>query len=392
MTENISKIILNIFKKKFKNKKIYLHEPDIKKSDHIYLKKCISENNISSTGKFIQKFEKKISNFTGSKYVVLTNSGTSALHISCLLSNIKKEEEVLVPSFTFVATVNVIKYCNATPHFVEVEHKNLNIDFIKLRKYLKKISRIQGNKCINKKTGKRIRAIIAVHVFGHPVNIKSLLEISKEFKLEVIEDAAEALGSFFKKKHVGTFGKFGTLSFNGNKIITCGSGGAILTNSKILDAKARHLVATAKINHPFKFIHSETGYNYRLSNINAAIGLSQLNRIEKMIKQKRSLYKFYQEIFLNIKYFSLIKEPKDSKSNYWLQSIIIKKTFSHLTEQIIKNLISKKIFVRSGWDLMTSLKPYKNCPKMNISVAKSVQKRIVCLPSSSFLINNLKKK
>ena len=386
MTKNFSKEIYKIFK----NKKFFLHEPDVKISDYKYLKKCILENNLSTTGNFIEKFQKKISNFTSSKYAILTNSGTSALHISCILSNIKEKDEVLVPSFTFVAPVNAIKYCGAIPHFVEIEDKNFNIDFIKLKKYLKKITKIKGKNCINKKTGRIIKAIIPVHVFGHPVDVESLIKLSKEFKLNVIEDAAEALGSFYKKQHVGTFGKFGVLSFNGNKIVTSGAGGAILTNDKVLAEKAKHLVATAKKKHPFKFIHDRIGFNYRLPNINAALGLSQLNRIQNMLQKKRDLFKFYEKKFSNIKYFSLVKEPKNCKSNYWLQTIIIDKNFSKFTDKIIKNLISKKIFVRAGWDLASNLKPYKNCPKMNLSIARKIQKRIINIPSSSFLIQSLK--
>ncbi len=386
----ISKKIVKIFKKKIKLNKVYLHEPDLNKSDTVYLKDCIKQNAVSAAGKFIQKFENKIVNLTKAKYAISTNSGTSALHISCILMNVKENDEVLVPAFTFVATANAIKYCGAIPHFIDIEESHFGVNVSKLNNYLKEISIKKGNFYFNKKTGRKIKAIIPVHVFGHFMKINELIKLAKKYNLSIIEDAAEAIGSYYKNKHAGTFGHIGALSFNGNKTITCGAGGAILTNNKKVAQKARHLIATAKVPHPYNYIHDEVGFNYRMANLNAALGYSQIKRIKQILKKKRKLFNFYNKIFKENSYFKLINEPKKSKSNFWLQTILIKEKYSKLTGEIIKDLNDKKIYVRPGWELMTNLKHFKDCPKMDLSISKKIYKRIINIPSSSFLERYIK--
>ncbi len=386
----ISKKIVKIFKKKIKLNKVYLHEPDLNKSDSVYLKDCINQNAVSAAGKFIQKFENKILNLTKAKCVISTNSGTSALHISCILMNVKENDEVLVPAFTFVATANAIKYCGAIPHFIDIEENHFGVNVNKLDNYLKEISIKKGNFCFNKKTGRKIKAIMPVHVFGHFMKINELIKLAKKYNLSIIEDAAEAIGSYYKNKHAGTFGHIGVLSFNGNKTITCGAGGAILTNNKKVAQKARHLIATAKIAHPYNYIHDEVGFNYRMANLNAALGYSQIKRIKKILKKKRKLFNFYDKIFKGNIYFKLINEPKKSKSNFWLQTILINEKYSKFTKKIIEDLNDKKIYVRPGWELMNNLKHFKNCPKMDLSIAKRICKRIINIPSSSFLERYIK--
>jgi len=390
MKNNISQQLARILKKKIKLKSIYLHEPDLSKSDIVYLKDCIKGNTVSSVGTFIKKFENKISSLTKAKYVVATNSGTSALHISCILTNIQKNDEVLVPSFTFVGAVNAVKYCGGIPHFVDIEESHFGINVKKLTNYLKKIAIKKKNICINKLTGRRIKAIIPVHVFGHLMKINELTKLAKKYNLLIIEDAAEAIGSYYNKKHAGTFGNIGVLSFNGNKTITCGAGGAILTNNKSIAQKARHLISTAKIAHPYKYIHDQVGFNYRMSNLNAALGYSQIKKIGKILKKKRKLFYFYNKIFKGNTYFKLINEPKKSKSNFWLQTILINEKYSNYVQKIIEDLNEQNIYVRPGWELMTNLNYLKNCPKMDISIAEKVCKRIINIPSSSFLINYIK--
>ena len=386
----ISKKIVKIFKKKIKLNKVYLHEPDLNKSDSVYLKDCINQNAVSAAGKFIQKFENKILNLTKAKYAISTNSGTSALHISCILMNVKENDEVLVPAFTFVATANAIKYCGAIPHFIDIEENHFGVNVNKLDNYLKEISIKKGNFCFNKKTGRKIKAIMPVHVFGHFMKINELIKLAKKYNLSIIEDAAEAIGSYYKNKHAGTFGHIGVLSFNGNKTITCGAGGVILTNNKKVAQKARHLIANAKIAHPYNYIHDEVGFNYRMANLNAALGYSQIKRIKKILKKKRKLFNFYNKIFKGNTYFKLINEPKKSKSNFWLQTILINEKYSKFTEKIIEDLNDKKIYVRPGWELMNNLKHFKNCPKMDLSIAKRICKRIINIPSSSFLERYIK--
>ena len=390
MEKKISQEIINIFKFKFKFKFLHLHEPDLDKSSVQYLKNCIKTNSVSTIGSFVKKFEEKISDLTGAKYVITTNSGTSALHISCLLADVGKNDEVLVPSFTFVATANAVKYCNGIPHFVDIEDRHFGIDFDKLRIYLKKIAVVKKNFCINKNTGRRIKAIIPVHVFGHPVEIKKLLSLSKDFKLFIIEDAADALGSFYNNKHVGTFGNLGILSFNGNKPITCGAGGAIITNNKALAKKASHLVATAKLANSNNFIFDKVGYNYRMPNINAALGYSQIIKIRKILKKKRKLFLFYKKIFAKLLFLKILDEPNKSRSNFWLQTLVLNKEYKNLSNKIIKNLNLNKIYVRPGWELMVNLKHFSKYPRMDSLTAKNTYKRIINIPSSSFLINKIK--
>lgn len=385
--ENITKSLIKTLKK-FKKKKLFVHEPDIRTNDFSYLKDCIDKIEVSTVGSYVNSFEKKISNITKAKNVILTNSGTSALHISCLLAGIKKNDEVLVPAFTFVASVNSILYTQGIPHFVDTKKNNLTIDFKKLDKYLSKISKKYKGRTINKKTNRTIKAIMIVHPFGHPADCDQIIKISKKYNLEVIEDAADSLGSFFKNKHVGTFGKIGVLSFNGNKIVTCGLGGAIITNDNKIAKEARNLISVSKSNHKYKFIHNKIGYNYRLANINAALGLSQLERFKNTLRLKRKLFKFYDKE-INKNYFKLFEEYGDKKFNYWLQTIMINKKYKSKVDKILDQLTKNRFNLRKGWELMTSLSYLKKYPKMNLDSSKDIQSRIINLPSSSFLTKNI---
>ena len=383
ITDNLIKTL-----KKFKKKKLFVHEPDIRTKDFNYLKDCIEKNEVSTVGSYVNSFEKKISNITKAKNVILTNSGTSALHISCLLAGVKKNDEVLVPAFTFVASVNSILYSQGIPHFIDTKKNNLTIDFKKLDKYLNKISKKYKNRTINKKTNRTIKAIMIVHPFGHPADCDQIIKISKKYNLEVIEDAADSLGSFFKNKHVGTFGKIGVISFNGNKIVTCGLGGAIITNNNKIAKEARNLISVSKSGHKYKFIHNKIGYNYRLANINAALGLSQLERFKNTLKLKRKLFKFYNKE-INKNYFKLFEEYGDKKFNYWLQTLVINQKYKSKVDKILDQLTKKGFNLRKGWELMTNLNYLKKYPKMNLDSSKDIQSRIINLPSSSFLTKNI---
>ena len=254
---------------------------------------------------------------------------------------------------------------------------------------MNKISVIKKNRIINKKTGKIIKAIIPVHVFGHPCDIENIIKLSKKFKLKVVEDAAECVGSFYKKKHLGTFGDLGCLSFNGNKIITTGGGGAILSKSKKLNDKIRHLITTAKVSHKWEYIHDKIGYNLRLPSLNAALGIAQMKKINKFLRSKRKLFLEYSKIFKNIDGVKIFKEKKNSRSNYWLQTLIFEKKFNHIKNKLIKAGYQKKIYMRPVWRLISELKPYRNYQKMDLSGAKSIYKNAINLPSSQKLINNI---
>jgi len=363
-----------------------LHEPYFSGKEIKYLNDTIKKNFVSSAGAYVNKFEKKIVKYTNTKFAVAVVNGTQAIYISLKACNVQRNEEVLVPALTFVGTVNAISYLGAKPHFVDSHIKNFGIDCLKLEKYLNKISKIKGKKCINTKTGKVIKAIIPVHIFGHACNIDEIVKIAKKFNLIVIEDAAEALGSFYKKKHLGTFGDIGCISFNGNKIITTGGGGMVITNKKHLAKKIKHLTTTAKIKHKWDYIHDEIGYNFRMPNLNAALGLAQLEKIQLFLKAKKHLFKKYFKVFNKMKGISLFKEPKKAKSNYWLQTLVLSKNNIKLRNKILKESHDKSIYVRPVWKLISDLKPYKKNQKMNLSGARDIYNRTINLPSSQSLI------
>ncbi len=381
--------IQNIYKCIFKvtgSGKHFLHEPFFDKTEHKFVSKAIDTQFISTAGQNTFEFEKKISNLTKSKYCVSTTSGTSAIQIALLASGVKPYDEVLVPSLTFVGTANAISHCGAIPHFVDSDIKNFGIDVEKLRDYLKKNFRIYKNILINKKTRRKVKAVVPVHVFGHACSVNEINKIAREFKLRVIEDAAEALGSYLGSKHLGTHSLFGCLSFNGNKIITTGGGGAIITNNYNYFKIAKHLATTAKIPHKYKYIHDKVGFNYRMPSLNASIGIAQLLKLKKFISAKRKLFTEYEKSFSKIDGVKVYKEVKNNKSNYWLQTLVLDDNYTGLKEKIIKFCISKKIFVRPSWTLLSELKPYKNFPKMNLSGAKNIEKKIINLPSSQGII------
>ena len=255
---------------------VALHEPEFDGNEWDYIKECLDTNFVSSVGKFVDRFERDLEQYTGAKHVIAVSNGTSALHISLLLAGVEQGDEVLVPALTFVATANAVVYCGANPHFVDSEKESLGIDPEKLKTYLQATTTLIAGQCRNRSSGRVIRAMVPMHTFGHPSKIKELLEVCKEFNIAMVEDAAESLGSFYSEKHTGTFGLLGTLSFNGNKTITTGGGGAILTDDSTLAKRAKHLSTTAKVPHKWNYVHDEVGYNYRLPNLNAALGCAQL--------------------------------------------------------------------------------------------------------------------
>ena len=368
----------------------FLHEPSMGKKETNYVTETIKNNFVSTKGIYVQKFEKKIKNYTKANHVTSTINGTQAIFIALKALGIKQNEEVLVPALTFVGTVNAIIYLGAEPHFIDSNIKDFGIDTRKLENYLKKIVIFKKNKSINKKTGRVIKAIIPVHVFGHPCDIEFILRLAKKYKLKIVEDAAECLGSFYKNKHLGTFGDAGCLSFNGNKIITTGGGGAVLSKNKNLNEKIRHLISTAKVQHKWEYIHNEVGYNLRLPSLNAALGLAQISKINFFLKQKRKLFLKYNNIFDKIRGVKLFKENKFSKSNYWLQTLILDNKNIHLKNKLLKSGYSRKIFMRPAWKLISELRPYKNKQKMNLNGARDIYKRVLNLPSSQKLMDKIK--
>jgi aminotransferase in exopolysaccharide biosynthesis len=359
-----------------------LHEPSFKGNEWQYIKECLDSTFVTSVGKFVDKFENDLVDFTGAKHAVAVVNGTAALHIALKVAGVCAEDEVLVPALTFVATANAVTYCNAVPHFVDSEEITLGIDASKLCHYLKINTRQDSGNCVNQKTGRIIRAIVPMHTFGHPSNLEELLEICEDFNLVMVEDAAEAIGSYYKNQHVGTFGLIGTLSFNGNKTITTGGGGAILTNDDALARKAKHLTTTAKLPHPWEFRHDQIGFNYRMPNINAAIGCAQLEQLPEKLKLKRALFKRYNSVLSGIEGLSLVKEPVNCQSNYWLQTLLLDQDISSLRDSILQETNLAGYMTRPAWVLLNELTPFKDSPSMDTTTSKSLSTRIINIPSN----------
>jgi perosamine synthetase len=378
--------IFKILSKIKKKNSLPLHEPTFKGNEWKYLKNCIDSTFVSSVGEYVNKFEYEISRYTGVKYSICTSNGTSALHLALRVLNVKQNDEVLVPSLSFVACANAISYMGAIPHFIDVSIESLGVCPNKLEDYIKKSTTIKNGFLINKSTKRIIKAIIPMHTFGHPVQIKEILKIAKKFNLLVIEDAAEAIGSFFDNKHVGTFGQIGVLSFNGNKTITTGGGGALLTNNKKYSDLARHLSTTAKKTHKWEFIHDHIAYNYRMPNINAALGCAQLENLEEKLLRKRNLYNLYNKLFKDIDGIYLFKEQNLCKSNYWLQTLILDKSSKVLRDKILDVTNKNGIQTRPIWRPLHLLKHFRNSPKMNLENTINLYNRIINIPSSDNLI------
>lgn len=367
-----------------------LHTPFFDSKEEEYVLDCVRSNFVSSVGEYVNKFEKALSDFTGSKYVVSCVNGTSALHIALKLAGVDSNDEVLIPSMTFVATANAVSYCGAIPHFVDVDELTLGIDAKKLDFYLGEIVDFVGGKVVNKQTRRTIKAIVPMHTFGHPVDIDELKKVADKYNIIIIEDSAESLGSFYKGIHTGLFGKLGILSFNGNKIVTTGGGGAILTQDEELATKAKHITTTGKVPHKWEFYHDIIAYNYRLPALNSALGLAQIEKLTLFIEKKRRLAEFYKKAFRNFDEFDFFVERDYAKSNYWLNAIILKKEFESSRDEILNETNKNGIMTRPVWKLLHSLPMYCNCPRMDLSVSESLEKRIINIPSSAWLVDKIK--
>lgn len=363
-----------------------LHEPQFAGNEWTYLKECLDSTFVSSVGKFVDRFEADLAAYTGAKHAVAVVNGTAALHIALQLGGVGQGDEVLVPALVFIATANAISYCNAVPHFVESEEGSLGIAHEALRAYLIAHTEQRAGQCINKATGRVVRAIVPMHTFGHPSRLDELLAIAHDFNLAMIEDAAESLGSYYRGSHTGTFGRLGTLSFNGNKTITTGGGGAILTNDSTLAVRAKHLTTTAKLPHAWQYVHDEIGYNYRLPNLNAALGCAQLEQMPRFIAAKRDLFRRYATAFCVVRGIRVQKEPSDCQSNYWLQTLVLDKDQAGMHVPLLSALNEAGYMSRPAWTLMHRLLPYRNCPRMNLDVAESLATRLINIPSSAALV------
>ena len=360
--------------------KIPLHSPLFLGNESKYLQEVINSTYVSTAGPLIKKFEKKLSEFTGIKYCNVTVNGTAALHIALKAVGVDENTEVITQALTFVATINSIKYCGANPIFIDVDAKTLGMCHISLENFLNANCEIRNDGfCWNKKSNKKIKVILPMHTFGHPVKLDKISKLCKKYNIFLIEDAAEALGSFYKKKHVGNFGVISTLSFNGNKIITTGGGGALLTNNKQLSIKMNHMINTSKINHPWEFFHNEVGFNYRMPNLNAALGIAQLEQINKFLNIKRKIFKKYEKFSLS-QNFNIFSEPDAAYSNYWLNCLILENKKEK--NKLLELSHSQKIFMRPTWLPMHLLPMFKHNQQVDLLNTVSLYNSIVCLPSS----------
>ncbi|PWW37444.1 MULTISPECIES: LegC family aminotransferase [Paenibacillus] len=360
---------------------IALHEPTFDGKEMEYVNDCIQSGWVSSVGKYVIDFEKQLASYAGVKRAIAVVNGTAALHIALKIAGVKEQDEVLMPALTFIATANAVSYLGAVPHFVDVSTLTLGIDPDKLEKHIIQIGKFKDGHLVNRLTGRIIRAVVPMHTFGHPVDMDPLLDICNRYGLVIIEDAAESLGSFYKGKHTGGFGLAGALSFNGNKIITTGGGGAILTNDEQLADHAKHLTTTAKIPHKWDYRHDEIAYNYRMPNINAALGCAQLERLPYFLEKKKNLVKKYQEILKPIKGVRLLTEPESSSSNYWLQTIILDED-SYNRDDVLEILLKNGVQARPVWTPLDGLSPYSGCPKDDLSNTYLLNRQIINIPST----------
>jgi aminotransferase in exopolysaccharide biosynthesis len=364
---------------------VALHEPRFRGNEWAYLKECLDSTFVSSVGKFVDRFEAELAEFTGARRAVAVVNGTAALHVALRLAGVEPGDEVLVPTLTFVATANAVAYCGATPHFVDSEERSLGMDARALMDYLSAAGEVREGRCVNRRTGRVIRAMVPMHAFGHPVEIEALAAVARNHRIQLIEDAAESLGSWVGERHTGTFGLMGTLSFNGNKTITTGGGGAILTNDLELGARVKHLTTTAKLRHQWNLEHDEIGYNYRMPNLNAALGCAQLEQLPGFLIEKRRLFERYLDRFAGISGVRVVKEPSGCRSNYWLQTILLDEEFSSQRDAVLSATNDAGFMTRPTWALMHRLAPYRSAPRAPLPVAESLERRLINLPSSAGL-------
>ncbi len=364
---------------------IPMHEPRFWGNEKKYVADCIESTFVSSVGKYVNKFEELCAGYTGAKYAIATVNGTAALHVSLILSGVQNNDEVITQPLTFIATANAISYCNAHPVFIDVDKETMGLSPVKLNEFLSKNAQIgKDGFCYNKITQNRIKACVPMHTFGHPLKIDEVQEICKKWNIELIEDAAESLGSKFKGKHTGIYGKFGILSFNGNKTITTGGGGMILTNDEDLAKAAKHITTTGKIPHKWEYVHDVRAYNYRMPNLNAALGCAQIEQLDFFIAQKRKLFDKYQTFFRNTD-IEIFEEPKDSFANYWLQVALLKNRKER--DNFLEFTNANGIMTRPIWQLLNKSKMYKNCITGDLTTAQWFEDRVVNISSS--VIKNL---
>nr|WP_314554014.1 LegC family aminotransferase [uncultured Capnocytophaga sp.] len=357
---------------------IPLHAPTFAGNEKKYLNECIDTTFVSSVGKFVDLFEQKIAEYTAAKQAVVCVNGTNALHIALKLSGVEKGDEIITQPLTFIATTNAIVYAGAVPVFVDVDKDTMGLSPKSLEQFLQANAELRANECYHKQTNRRIKACMPMHTFGHACRIEEIMDICERYHIEVVEDAAEAMGSYYKGKHLGSFAKIGAISFNGNKTITTGGGGVILTNDETIGKHAKHLTTQAKLPHAWEFVHDEIGYNYRMPNINAALGVAQLEQLDHFLANKRTTAEAYKNYFQKqgIAFFA---ERAEERCNYWLNAIILKNKEER--DAFLTESNAKAVMTRPIWQLMNRLPMFKDSPKTDLSNAEWLEARVVNIPS-----------
>jgi len=345
-----------------------------------YLEECIDTTFVSSVGKFVDRFEEDMAKYTGAKKAVVCVSGTNALHLSLMLVGVERNDEVLTQALTFIATCNALSYIGAHPVFLDVDRNTMGLSPDAMKKWLMKNAEIRNGQCYNKNSGRRVKGCVPMHTFGHPVRIEDVSTLCEEWHIELVEDAAESIGSTYKGKHTGTFGKVSAISFNGNKTITTGGGGMMLFNDEELGAYAKHITTQAKVPHRWEFRHDHIGYNYRMPNINAALGCAQLEHLDEFIASKRQVAAEYESFFKNVPDIEFFVDSENTFSNYWLNAIILKNKDTQL--EFLQQTNDNGVMTRPIWELMNRLPMFENCENDGLKNTIWLADRVVNIPSS----------
>ncbi len=366
--------------------KAALHEPHFRGNEWTYVKDCIDTGWVSSVGGYVDRFERDLAEVTGARHAVVVSNGTSGLQVALEVCGVGEGDEVLIPALSFVATANAVRHCGAEPHFVDSELTTLGLGVAALADYLRDIVEMRSGGAVNRHSGRRFAAIVPMHTFGHPVDMPALMELAGRYGITVVEDAAESLGSLIDGRHTGTHGRCAMLSFNGNKIVTTGGGGALITDDAVLARRLKHLTTTAKQPHRWAFFHDEVGYNFRMPNLNAALGCAQLEQLPGFLAAKRELTVRYAAAFADMPGATLFTERIGTRANYWLQTLILDRDQAHLRDAVLSAANDAGQMTRPVWDLLSSLPMYATCPSAETPVARDLAMRIVNLPSSPQLV------
>jgi len=364
-----------------------LHKPVFEGKELDYVKECIDTEWVSTAGDYVDRLEEDLADYTGAERAVVTVNGTAALQVAIRVAGVTEGDEVLVPALSFVATANAVSYLGAIPHFADSEERTLGLDPDKLGTYLDNVTEMRDGTCVNTQTERPIKAVVPMHTYGHPVDLDPLQEVAERYNLMIVEDAAESLGSLYKGTHTGTIGRLGALSFNGNKTITTGGGGAILTNDDDLADEVLHLVRVAKEDHAWEYYHDRTGYNYRMPNLNAALGCAQLEQMPSFLERKRALAGHYRDAFADVDGVSFFEEPDEARSNYWLNVLLLEEADADRRDAVLKATNEAGFLTRPTWQLLSSLPMYEDCPRMDLSTAESLERRLINIPSTPSLVD-----